>query len=213
MDSTRKTMRMHWENEIPAEVVRLSELFASAGFKIHLVGGCVRDLLLGRKAHDYDFTTSATIEEMQSLLRANSLRYNDKYLFLNYVQVYTDNDDLEPVDISCYHGKDLDEDLKDRDLTINALAYDIQAGEIVDCTGGLEDLRNRIIRYSRPLGKDNPGDILRALRFALELDFRIDPQSYRAMEESVVYMEGIRTSTLVKGMTKLLRGARNKLTG
>ena len=211
MDSQTFTRVAH-PAQIPEHIVHLSEIFTASGHQIFLVGGCVRDLVLGREPNDYDFSTSATVEEIVQVLEANNLPYDDHFFFLNYVPViFHQGDEEEKIDVSCFHGNSLWNDLHRRDITINAMAYDIQKGEIIDCTGGLSDMNNRIIRLNRPLNEEKSGDILRVLRFALELDFKIDPATYDALKDAVPFLENIRTSTLTKGMTKLLRGAEHAL--
>lgn len=202
--------RMSCPSELPPHVIRLSQMFVDAGHEIYLVGGVVRDMLLKQNPNDYDFVTSATTDEIQALCRENHLEYNANYLFLNYVPISFGEDEI--FDVSCYHGGSLEEDMRNRDLTINALAYDVQAGEIVDWTGGLEDIQNGIIRLNCPITPDKSGHILRALRFSLQLGFRIEPESYRSIQEAVPYLENIRSSTLVHGMTKLLKYGKQAFT-
>ncbi|MER2150753.1 MAG: anti-sigma factor antagonist [Candidatus Limivicinus sp.] len=203
-------LRVSCPAELPPHVTQLAKLFADAGHEIYLAGGCVRDMLLGRDPNDYDFATSATTDEIQELCRENHLDYDAGYLFLDDVPVSFGEG--ETFDVSRYHGESLEEDMRRRDLSINALAYDVLAGEIVDWTGGLEDLRNGIIRLSCPITPDKSGNILRALRFSLELGFRIEPESYRSLQAAVPYLENIRSSTLIHGMTKLLEHGKRAFT-
>ena len=139
---------------VPEKGQYIIETIKAAGFDAYVVGGCVRDSILGRQPEDWDITTSASPEQVKALFA----RTIDTGLQHGTVTVMLDKDGFE---VTTYrldgeyedsrHPKsvsftpDLREDLKRRDLTINAMAYNEQSG-LVDLFGGLEDLNAGVIR-------------------------------------------------------------------
>jgi poly(A) polymerase/tRNA nucleotidyltransferase (CCA-adding enzyme) len=168
-----------------------------AGFQAYLVGGCVRDMLLSREPKDWDVTTSATPEEIQSLFPETF--YENDY---GTVGVVSESDDprLKVIEVTPYRveGKysnarhpdevrfsdTLEDDLERRDFTINAIAYDPATGELVDHHGGREDLARKLIRTVGEPRKRFAEDalrMLRAIRLSAELDFVIDAETMAAI--------------------------------
>ena len=148
---------------------------------------------------------------MVHICKKYGLSYDDQYSFLNYVIAICGEDQF---DLKTYTDNSLRLDLASRDFTMNALAYDLEAQEILDYMGGIEDIRRGIIRTSNLESfAEKPGNILRALRFSLEFNFRIEEETYTAMQENVSAFEHIRSSTLIKGMKKLLNGGRAHFIG
>ena len=175
------------------EVRAVSDALHAAGFQASLVGGCVRDLVLGREPKDWDITTNATPEKIQALFEDTF--YENEY---GTVGVVTKSEDprLKVIEVTPYRteGKysnarhpdevsfsdTLSEDLKRRDFTINAIAYDSAKGEFVDEHGGREDLaRKVIVTVGNPHERfeEDALRMLRAVRIAAELDFVIDAQT------------------------------------
>src|SRR3989344_1672988 len=162
---------------IPNDVRAVADALENAGFDAHLVGGCVRDLLLERAPKDWDITTNATPEEIQKIF-PDSFYEND----FGTVGVKTRSDDpaLAVIEVTPYRieekytdkrhpdavkfAKKLEDDLKRRDFTINALAYDPQSGELVDLFGGQKDLNAKIIRAVGDAGERFNEDALRLMR-------------------------------------------------
>ncbi|MBI5457661.1 CCA tRNA nucleotidyltransferase [Candidatus Kaiserbacteria bacterium] len=178
---------------IPKEVQSVSDALQTAGFQAYLVGGCVRDLVIGREPKDWDITTDATPEKIQGLFEDTF--YENEY---GTVGVVTKSEDprLKVIEVTPYRteGKysnarhpdevtfsdTLSEDLKRRDFTINAIAYDASTGEFVDEHGGREDLSaKRIKTVGNPHERfeEDALRMLRAVRIAAELDFVIDAQT------------------------------------
>lgn len=201
--------RIPFPYQVPEDVRILSACFQESGYEMYLVGGCVRDMVLELAPNDYDFITSASGEEIVQVLKDHDLPCDDQYLFLNYV---ISNMHGEKIDICAYKGGSMEEDLLRRDLTINGLAYDIHTGEILDVSGGYEDLKNRIIRFSPGVDlEEAPTNILRAIRFAVQLDFRIAEESYRDAEAHAPALEHVRTSQVVKFAAKTLAHSKARL--
>lgn len=174
----------------PDEVVSLCATLHAAGHEAYLVGGCVRDMLLGREPKDWDITTNATPDQIQALFE-ETFYEND----FGTVGVVTSSQDprIKIVEVTPYRtegkytdarrpdevhwSETLDEDLKRRDFTINAIAYDPAQNELVDRHAGRLDLERRVIaavgnpeeRFSEDALR-----MLRAIRLSAELDFAID---------------------------------------
>lgn len=161
--------------------------------EVHFVGGCVRDLLLGRPLHDLDLAVAgdavALARSVAHALRAAFVLLDEENGIARVVLRGPDGGPEGTIDLARQRGNDLQEDLAARDLTINAMAMDppafwaSAAGEVaqpqvVDPFGGLEDLRAQRIRAVREQAfRDDPLRTLRVIRLAAELDFAVDPQT------------------------------------
>ena len=176
--------------KIPSEIQEIHASLRAAGFEAYLVGGCVRDLLLGREPKDWDLTTNASPESIQPLYEETF--YENDYGTVGVV-TRSDNPRLKVVEITPYriegeysnarHPNDvrfsdtLDEDLKRRDFTINAIAYDPQDDQLVDLHKGQEDIeQKRIVTVGEPRERfsEDALRMLRAIRLSAELDFTLD---------------------------------------
>lgn len=194
----------------PSEIGEIVKILKNANFEAHIVGGCVRDLILGKKPKDWDITTNAKPEEIMSLF-PDSFYEND----FGTVGVKADSEDeaLKVVEITTYRveskysdkrhpdevkfAKNLEDDLKRRDFTVNALALDLVegvAGEIIDLFSGQEDLKQRVIRAVGDANERFNEDALRmmrAVRLAAELGWEIEPITKDAIIENAVLMKMI----------------------
>ena len=186
---------------LPNEVKNIFSVFKNNGFEIYLVGGAVRDFLLGKKPENFDFTTNATPEKIQSLF-PNSF-YHNVYgtvsipvetqsfasLQKNIIEItpfrkeenYTDFRHPEKI----AWAKTVEEDLGRRDFTINAIAYD--GDKIIDPFGGEKDIKNQLIRCVGDPDKrffEDALRLLRAIRFASQLGFLIEEKTRKAIEKN-----------------------------
>lgn len=185
---------------IPSAVQAVSSALKRAGFEAYLVGGCVRDLLLGKNPKDWDFTTNATPEEIQKVF-PESFYEND----FGTVGIKTDSEDptLAVVEVTPYRtegeysdarrpdevtwAKTLSEDLERRDFTVNALAYEVDSGVLVDEHGGLDDVKKKILRAVGDPKKRFAEDALRmmrAVRLSAELGFALEAETAIALHEN-----------------------------
>ncbi len=179
---------MDFKINIPKDVLYILEQLDKAGFDSFIVGGCTRDALLGREPHDYDITTSATPEQVVEVFKdeyiiPTGLKHGTVTIMLNGVGYevttfrrdgdYSDGRHPDSVEFT----SDIKEDLARRDFTINAMAYHPKVG-LVDPFGGLEDLKYKKINCvgrSNDRFNEDALRIMRAIRFASQLDFTIAP--------------------------------------
>ncbi len=180
--------------KLPEIFLRLSSLYAEHGHRLFLIGGTSRDLLLGIDPSDIDLVTDATPEEEKAFLPDLEMTFAR----FGSVHLKTEAGDIDITTLRRESGykdsrhpskiefiRDLKEDSLRRDFTINALYIDCQ-GNISDYHGGLEDLKNRLIRFiGDPATRiqEDPLRILRAERFAKRLGFQIEENTEKAMEE------------------------------
>ncbi len=191
------------------------------GFEAYLVGGCVRDSVMGITPHDYDITTSATPEEMLECfcdfkVIKTGLKHGTLTVVIdeNQIEVTTFRIDGEYTDFrrpdSVCFSRDLREDLSRRDFTINALAYSEKTG-VVDMFGGLEDIKTKKIRcVGEPDTRfyEDALRILRALRFSSTLDFEIDVNTANSIQNNKELIKNIAVERVFEEFKKLLCGKR-----
>ena len=192
--------------ELPKEVKEIIKKLHDANFEGYAVGGCVRDLLLGKEPKDWDVTTNAKPEEIQNIFPENV--YENTF---GTVAVKTGSEDpaLSLVEITPYRieGKytdkrhpdevrfadKIEDDLSRRDFTINAMAMDLN-GEIVDLFGGQKDLRSKTIKtVGEPTERFNEDALrlLRSVRFATVLDFKIEKNTLEAVIKNTDWLTAI----------------------
>ena len=200
---------------VPADAEQIIEKLNEHGFEAYVVGGCVRDSLLGKEPEDWDITTSAKPEEVKAIFSRTidtGIQHGTVTVMLNRqgYEVTTYRVDGEYEDGR--HPKSVDfttsllEDLKRRDFTINAMAYNGREG-LVDAFGGMEDLENRVIRCVGSAVNRFTEDalrILRAVRFSAQLDFRIEDETYEAISLIAPNLEKVSKERIATVLTKLL---------
>lgn len=218
------------EIEIPTGAAYILQQLNKHGYEAYIVGGCVRDSLLGKQPNDWDITTSAKPEEVKAIFhrtidtgiqhgtvtvlvdreilddRRGSPASHTDYAFevttYRVDGVYTDHRRPESV---CFTAS-LEEDLKRRDFTINAMAYNPEQG-VIDIFGGQEDLEKGIIRCVGEASERFDEDalrILRAVRFAAQLDFVIEDQTREAMRDQAKFLKDISAERICTELTKMI---------
>lgn len=186
--------------QIPEPVSRVTRTLEEAGFEAYLVGGCVRDLFMGRIPKDWDVATNAKPDEITPLFPKTF--YENEFGTVAVVDESTTDKSLKIIEVTPYRleggysdhrrpdsvifTRNIEDDLKRRDFSINAMAYDSKNGEVIDPYGGVADLNKRIIRTV-----GNPSDrfvedglrVLRAVRLHVELGLEIDKDTEKAIQE------------------------------
>lgn len=204
---------------IPSGAATILEKLNKAGFEAYVVGGCVRDALLGRIPHDWDICTSATPDEVSKALPdVPILPTGIKY---GTVTAIVDGQPYEVTTFRCdgayrdgrhpdgvrFVGR-VEDDLARRDFTINAMAYHPKRG-LIDPYGGRNDLSERVIRCvgdARERFQEDGLRILRAMRFASVLDFEVEVLTSSAMKEEVDRLDMVAPERLGTELRKLIYG-------
>ena len=217
---------------LAGRIQQLSAAFGAAGRRLLLVGGPVRDRLLGRPVHDYDLTTDAPPEEIKRLARAArpDAVYDVGARFGTIGLVFRDpQGGQEAVEITTFRsehypdetrkpvvafGTSLEADLARRDFTINAIAQDLTSGALIDPFGGAADLERATIRaVGDPADRfrEDPLRLLRAVRFAAQLGFEIAPQTLAALDAEAGSLERISKERIAEELNRILVSPRPSL--
>ncbi len=201
--------------DVPEKAKKVVNTIQAAGFEAYVVGGCVRDSILGRQPQDWDITTSAKPEQVKALFP----RTIDTGLQHGTVTVMQDREGFE---VTTYridgeyedsrHPKEvvftpnLEEDLKRRDFTINAMAYNEEKG-LVDIFGGMEDIRFGRIRCvgraEERFGEDALR-MLRAIRFSAQLGYEIDEETKQGIRRLAPTLKNISAERIQTELVKML---------
>ena len=194
--------RVPLELEIPNDLQRIHDAMKDAGKELYVVGGAVRDTLLNKVPKDYDLATDATAADVGEILKAADpgldVKVTGKFQIARVVtpegneyEITTFRKDMgkgrrpDAVEVTT-----IDKDVERRDLTINALFYDLGTGEVVDYVGGLEDIESGTIRAVTSQEEDDhpsrrfeedPLRTLRAVRFAARMGSKIEPETKAAI--------------------------------
>lgn len=204
--------------KLPDKITGIIAELNDAGYEAYAVGGCVRDLFMGKIPNDYDVTTSALPEQIKAVFNGCKI-YDVGIEHGTVLIVYKET----PVEITTYRresgysdkrrpdkvefvGK-LSEDLKRRDFTVNAIAFDGES--TVDIFGGINDIRNKIIRCV-----GNPDDrfnedalrIIRALRFSSRLGFEIEAKTKEALQKNAKNLSFVAAERIQKEFIRLVEG-------
>ena len=185
--------------ELPRKVVLIIKNLQRHGYDAYAVGGCVRDSILNRKPEDWDITTSAKPEQVKRIFR----RTVDTGIEHGTVTVLIGKDGFE---VTTYRVDGLYEDLKRRDFTINAMAYNDDE-RLVDAFGGMRDLNYHLIRCvgdPKERFSEDALRILRAVRFSAQLAFPIEPETAEAIKSLAPNLEKISAERIQAELVKLL---------
>jgi poly(A) polymerase len=208
------------ESSLDIDALKVVHRLKRFGFETYLVGGCVRDLLLGAVPKDFDVVTSARPAEIKALFRNCRLigrRFRLAHLHFKdqkIIEVATfRREPLETDDLTTRHaaqnlfGTAADDALR-RDFTVNSLMYDVENGEILDWVGGLKDIENRVIRAigapQRRLPED-PVRIIRAIKFSLRLNLNIEQSLHEQMVQHASLLTDCSKARLLEELFKILR--------
>lgn len=180
---------------VPDSIKTLSAIFKANNYQLFLVGGCVRDTMLGKQPKDFDLCTDAMPDQILDMLSAVGVKnqllgehfgvvvaqMEDNYEIATFRIDLNDSSDRNT---SVKLGVTINEDCLRRDFTINAMYFDLDSHKIIDLVGGVEDLLNKIIRcVGNPQARFNEDNLrkLRAVRFATRLGFALTPETYVAI--------------------------------
>ncbi len=205
--STRLSARRHglFRDQVHQDALDTVEQLRDAGYEAYLVGGCVRDLLLGQSPKDFDVATNATPEEVRDLFRRSRLigrrfqivhvRYGRHIIEVStFRRGHSEDSEQEDERLHADSGLilrdnvwgSLEEDATRRDFTVNALYYDPVDEEIRDFVGGISDLSARRLKFigdTRLRLREDPVRLLRAVRFRAKLGFELDPEIMEALPD------------------------------
>jgi putative nucleotidyltransferase with HDIG domain len=179
---------------VPGFLKPIGEIYTRAGHQCYLVGGAVRNMVLGQKPKDYDLATDARPEETVQLFRRvipTGVKHGTVTIIFKgrQFEVTTFRRDQEYSDgrrpDSVEYAESIVDDLARRDFTINAMAIDLESGDFVDVTGGVEDARAGIVRaigVPEERFREDGLRLMRAVRFAAQLGFDIEDGTFRALK-------------------------------
>jgi len=218
--------------EIPTQVAKILDKFEKANYEIYIVGGAVRDILMGKSVYDWDFTTNATPDKMLKIFP--DAFYDNVF---GTIGISSDIEGERPYEITTFRtehgysdarrpdkvewGKTLEEDLKRRDFTINALALDITdhrspttdhtlitvEAKIIDLFNGQSDIKKRLIRAVGDPNERFSEDALRmmrAIRIAAELGFTIEEKTFEAINVNATLINKISKERVKDELLKIL---------
>jgi len=207
------------KNDVPGEVTRVTDTLSGAGYDAFLVGGCVRDMLLGKTPKDWDVTTNAHPDQIQELFEETY--YNNDYGTVGVVNDNPSDESLKVVEVTPYRkesaysdgrrpdavefGVSLEEDLARRDFTVNAIAYDLDKGHTVDPYKGHEDITAKLLRAVGDPAERFQEDALRmmrAIRLGAELGFGIEQETFEALANNAQLLEKISKERIRDELTR-----------
>ncbi len=201
--------------QMPEAAAYIVNTLMEHGYEAYIVGGCVRDSILRKEPQDWDITTSATPEQIKALFRRSIdtgiehgtvtiMMGNEGYEVTTYRVDGKYEDHRRPSAVT--FTASLSEDLKRRDFTINAMAYNDTEG-LVDAFDGMGDLEHGVIRcvgIPRERFDEDALRILRAVRFSAQMDFRIAEETRSAITEQAEFLRDISAERIQVELTKLI---------
>lgn len=208
------------DGRLDADAAKVVRRLTRHGHEAYLVGGCVRDLLLGHKPKDFDVATSARPEDVRALFRNSRIigrRFRLVHVLFTAGKVIEtatfrrDPDQRSAGALIRFDNAfgEAHEDAKRRDFTINALFYDVERCEVLDWQGGMRDIERRTVRtIGEPevRFREDPVRILRAIKFAARLDIGLHPSVYDAAVQCRGALAMAARPRLFEELLRLLRG-------
>ena len=194
---------------LPEQLFQLQPIFQSHDQPVYLVGGAVRDVLLGRSIKDLDFVVPEDAVRLAFKV-ANSLNLPayvlDRERDAGRVVL---PDGETTLDFTCFRGEDLLSDLRNRDFTMNAMALPVAAqtqASLIDPSDGLVDLTARVIRQTHPTAiEDDPVRAMRAARHAVDFDFAIEDETRHAARRAAGLLDGVSIERIRDELLKMMR--------
>lgn len=214
-------IQKRFEQPIPREVTRVTETLEKSGFEAYLIGGCVRDLILGRNPKDWDITTNATPDDIISLFEETF--YENDYGTVGVVNENVSHETLKVIEVTPYRlestytdnrrpdevrwGTSLKDDLKRRDFAMNAIGYSVSRETLIDPYNGTKDIKDSVIRtVGDPHDRfsEDALRILRAVRLATELGFTINTSTQDAIKETAHMLKKISYERIRDELTRIV---------
>jgi len=188
----------------------------NAGHEVYWVGGCVRDIVMGKTPHDFDIVTSAKPDEVEKLFSKTVavgkkfgviLVIKNKHQF-EVATFRTEADYRDSRRPSQVSWATAEEDVKRRDFTVNALLYDPLSNKVIDWVDGQKDIKNKILRFignpEKRIGEDHLR-ILRAVRFKNALGFKFDPETEKALRKNAKLVISVSAERIRDELNKMLK--------
>jgi len=196
--------------------LKIIKKLRNKGYQAYLAGGCVRDILIGKKPQDYDIVTSAKPEEIEAILK-KTIPVGKKFGVIlaveegHHFEIATFRSDAGYSDgrrPDAIYFTNAQDDAKRRDFTINGLFFDPFSKKVVDYVGGQEDLKRKILRFigspEERIKEDNLR-ILRAIRFKNSLGLKYDSQTFKALQKNAYLIWNISAERLQDELNKILK--------
>ena len=210
---------------VDPDALRVLRRFIHHGYQAFLVGGSVRDILLGKEPKDFDISTNATPSEIRDIFRNCRIigrRFRLAHIFFHrgkILEASTFRSEGEAVPEDAQAGApsdnvygDAQTDARRRDLTINGLFYDLRNYAIIDYVGGLEDLRAGVVRVigdPETRFREDPVRMIRAVRHAARTGFEIEPKTYEAIKSCKAFLSDCSQARLYEEFIRELKGGQS----
>lgn len=184
-------------SRIPDPVFQIAQRLGAQGYQLYLVGGAIRDILQQKETTDWDLATDAKPSVVEDLFPCTvplGRPYGTLLLKKKGMRFH----------LTSLRKPTIQEDLKDRDFTINSLAFDVMQYQLLDPWGGRRDIKKRLLRAIHPEAtfRADPLRMLRLFRFVGQLNFSIHPPTYQAIEPA--WIESVKGERMVEEMNRLL---------
>jgi tRNA nucleotidyltransferase (CCA-adding enzyme) len=217
-------------NLIPNYVTHVTSTLENAGFEAYLVGGCVRDLIIGRSPKDWDITTNAKPEQIIGLFEKTV--YENSFGTVAIIITISDgkivphetvSGETHQIEVTPYRietkysdfrhpdkvvfSENIEDDLKRRDFTMNAMGYSVSKGQFIDLYEGIKDIKDKVVRaVENPHERFNEDALrmIRAVRFASELDFAIDYGTMNAIVDNRELIKHISSERIRDEFVKII---------
>ena len=183
------------------DVKKIMNLIEDNGYQVYLVGGFVRDSIIGKENDDFDLCTNMPFDSIKKIIPNFRMMRENSHRNTGIVRI----NDVD-IEISMFKGKDLNEDLFCRDLTINSIAMN-SSGEIFDPFNGVDDIKKGIVRITNSTGEafdKDPLRILRAIRFAGVLGYEIDEVTWNHMLNKKHLLNGVAVERIYSELCKII---------
>lgn len=203
----------------PKQAMQIASALKDSGYEVFVVGGAVRDYILGETPHDIDFATNATPEKIEECMKRNGIFTTDVGKKYGTIVAYADGEEFE---ITTYrkeqgyedgrhpdvtYAQSIEEDLSRRDFTMNAMAMDPFTEEIIDPFGGMEDIKERVLSFvgnAEDRIREDGLRIMRALRFSIKYGLSITKEDEAVLKRNAHLMDNISKERKTEELKKIL---------